>query len=179
MQTVSQISDLTFNQQLVAASGPLWDATWTVWWLKMTNLSSLQNIAFHTSDGSGSFVTSIYKICQYGSEQASQETSGIQQCNTLVVVYARNDADHNVLKINTTVIITYSTASLYKTLYRFVFMMYSNGRRKSFWKRKFANSPFSRNFMDSCRRESTAKNAMSSLGLHPTCKAFHALHTFT
>jgi len=46
--------------------------------------------------------------------------------------------------------------------------MYSNGRRKSFWKRKFANSPFSRNFIDSCRRESTAKNAMSSFGLHPT-----------
>ena len=51
---------------------------------------------------------------------------------------------------------------------RFFFMMCSKGRRKSFWKRKLASSPFSRNFIDSCRRESTAKMATSSLELQPT-----------
>lgn len=49
-------------------------------------------------------------------------------------------------------------------------MICSKGLRKSFWKRKLANSPFSMNFMESCRRESTAKKAISSLGLHPTYK---------
>ena len=48
------------------------------------------------------------------------------------------------------------------------FMICSNGRRKSFWKRKFASSPFSRNFMDSCRRESTTKKGTSSFGRQPT-----------
>lgn len=46
--------------------------------------------------------------------------------------------------------------------------MCSKGRRNSFWKRKFENSPFSMNFVDSCRRESTANTAVSLLGLHPT-----------
>lgn len=55
-----------------------------------------------------------------------------------------------------------------KHVYLFFFIMCSNGRRKSFWNRKLANSPFSMNFIDSWRRESTAKNAISSLGLHPT-----------
>ena len=45
----------------------------------------------------------------------------------------------------------------------FFFMMCSKGLRKSFWKRKFASSPFSKNFMDSCLKESTAKIATSSL----------------
>lgn len=53
-------------------------------------------------------------------------------------------------------------------LYLFFFMMCSKGLRKSFWNLKLASSPFSKNFMDSCRRESTAKMATSSLGLHPT-----------
>lgn len=52
--------------------------------------------------------------------------------------------------------------------YLFFFMMCSKGLKKSFWKRKLANSPFSRNFMESCRNESTAKIATSSLGLQPT-----------
>ncbi|CAN8006507.1 unnamed protein product [Ixodes pacificus] len=46
--------------------------------------------------------------------------------------------------------------------------MCSKGRRKSFWNRKLANSPFSMNFMDSCRRESRAKKATSSDGEQPT-----------
>lgn len=50
----------------------------------------------------------------------------------------------------------------------FFFIICSKGLRKSFWKRKLANSPFSRNFIDSCLNESTAKMATSSLGLHPT-----------
>ena len=50
----------------------------------------------------------------------------------------------------------------------FDFMMYSKGRRKSFWKRKLASSPFSMNFIDNWRRESTAKNDISSTGLQPT-----------
>lgn len=49
-------------------------------------------------------------------------------------------------------------------------MMCSNGLRKSFWKRKLASSPFSKNFMESCLSESTAKMATSSLGLQPTCR---------
>ena len=57
----------------------------------------------------------------------------------------------------------------------FFFMMDSNGRRKSFWKLKLANSPFSKNFIDNCRRESTAKKAMSSLGLQPTCNTTRGL----
>jgi len=32
--------------------------------------------------------------------------------------------------------------------------------------------------MDSCRRESTAKNAMSSFGLHPTYKERQFMHLF-
>ena len=52
----------------------------------------------------------------------------------------------------------------------FFFMICSNGRRKSFWNLKLANSPFSKNFIDNCRKESTAKNAMSSLRLQPTWK---------
>lgn len=48
-------------------------------------------------------------------------------------------------------------------------MMCSKGRRKSFWNLKLASSPFSKNFMDSCLRESTAKIATSSLELQPTC----------
>lgn len=51
---------------------------------------------------------------------------------------------------------------------RLRFMMCSNGLRKSFWNRKFASSPFSMNFIASCRRESTAKKAMFSLLLVPT-----------
>lgn len=47
-------------------------------------------------------------------------------------------------------------------------MMCSKGLRKSFWKRKLASSPFSKNFMESCLSESTAKMATSSLGLQPT-----------
>lgn len=54
-------------------------------------------------------------------------------------------------------------------LYLFFFMMCSKGLRKSFWNLKLASSPFSKNFMDSCRRESTAKIATSSLELQPTC----------
>lgn len=54
-------------------------------------------------------------------------------------------------------------------LYLFFFMMCSKGLRKSFWNLKLANSPFSKNFMDSCLRESTAKIATSSLELQPTC----------
>lgn len=54
-------------------------------------------------------------------------------------------------------------------LYLFFFMMCSNGLRKSFWNLKLASSPFSKNFMDSCLRESTAKMATSSLVLQPTC----------
>lgn len=50
----------------------------------------------------------------------------------------------------------------------FFFMMCSNGLRKSFWKRKLASSPFSKNFIESCLKESTAKMATSSLGLQPT-----------
>ncbi len=49
-------------------------------------------------------------------------------------------------------------------------MMCSKGLKKSFWKRKLASSPFSRNFIESCLRESTAKMATSSLGLQPTCQ---------
>lgn len=52
----------------------------------------------------------------------------------------------------------------------FFFMMCSKGLKKSFWKRKLASSPFSRNFIESCLRESTAKMATSSLGLQPTCQ---------
>lgn len=52
----------------------------------------------------------------------------------------------------------------------FFFIMYSNGRRKSFWKWKFDNSPFSRNFIDNCLSESTQKNETSSFKLHPTYK---------
>lgn len=48
-------------------------------------------------------------------------------------------------------------------------MMCSKGLRKSFWNLKLASSPFSKNFMDSCLRESTAKMATSSLELQPTC----------
>lgn len=48
------------------------------------------------------------------------------------------------------------------------FMMCSNGRRKSFWKLKPGNSPFSRNFIDNWRRLSTAKKATPSSSLHPT-----------
>lgn len=51
----------------------------------------------------------------------------------------------------------------------FFLTIYSKGRRKSFWKRKLGNSPFSRNFIASCRKESTQKNATSSLGLQPHC----------
>ena len=51
---------------------------------------------------------------------------------------------------------------------RLRFMMCSNGLRKSFWNRKFASSPFSMNFIASCRSESTAKKAMFSLLLVPT-----------
>lgn len=47
-------------------------------------------------------------------------------------------------------------------------MITSKGRKKSFWKRKLANSPFSINFMESCRRESIAKKETSSLAEHPT-----------
>jgi hypothetical protein len=47
-------------------------------------------------------------------------------------------------------------------VYLFLFMICSNGLRKSFWNLKFENSPFSRNFIDNCLRESTAKNAISS-----------------
>ena len=54
--------------------------------------------------------------------------------------------------------------------YLFLFMICSKGLRKSFWNLKFANSPFSMNFMDNWRSESMAKNAMSSFGLHPTLK---------
>lgn len=50
----------------------------------------------------------------------------------------------------------------------FFFIMYSNGRRKSFWKWKFDNSPFSRNFIDNCLSESTQKNETSSFKLQPT-----------
>lgn len=52
--------------------------------------------------------------------------------------------------------------------YLFFFMMCSKGLKKSFWKRKLASSPFSKNFMESCLSESTAKMATSSLGLQPT-----------
>ena len=52
--------------------------------------------------------------------------------------------------------------------YEFFFMIISKGLRNSFWKRKFGNSPFSRNFIDSCRRESTAKKATSCNGLQAT-----------
>lgn len=48
-------------------------------------------------------------------------------------------------------------------------MMCSKGLRKSFWNLKLASSPFSKNFIDSCLRESTAKIATSSLELQPTC----------
>ena len=51
--------------------------------------------------------------------------------------------------------------------YRFFLTIYSKGRRKSFWKRKLGSSPFSKNFMASWRKESTQKNATSSLGLQP------------
>lgn len=54
-------------------------------------------------------------------------------------------------------------------LYLFFLTMCSKGLRKSFWKRKLASSPFSKNFMESCLSESTAKIATSSLGLQPTC----------
>ena len=40
-------------------------------------------------------------------------------------------------------------------------MVYSNGRRKSFWNLKWGNSSFSKNLMASCRRASNAKK--------PTC----------
>lgn len=52
--------------------------------------------------------------------------------------------------------------------YLFFFMMCSNGLKKSFWNRKLASSPFSKNFIDNCLKESTAKIATSSLGLQPT-----------
>jgi hypothetical protein len=52
--------------------------------------------------------------------------------------------------------------------YGFFFMMTSKGRRKSFWNRKLENSPFSMNFMESCRRESMAKKATSSEPPIPT-----------
>lgn len=52
--------------------------------------------------------------------------------------------------------------------YLFLFIICSNGLKKSFWNRKLASSPFSRNFMDNCLNESTAKIATSSLGLQPT-----------
>lgn len=52
--------------------------------------------------------------------------------------------------------------------YLFFFIMCSNGLRKSFWNLKLANSPFSMNLVASCLKESTAKNAMSCRGLHPT-----------
>lgn len=54
-------------------------------------------------------------------------------------------------------------------LHLFFFMMCSKGLRKSFWNLKLASSPFSKNFMDSCLSESTAKMATSSLELQPTC----------
>lgn len=50
----------------------------------------------------------------------------------------------------------------------FFFIMCSNGLKKSFWNLKLANSPFSINFIESCRKESRANIAISSLGLHPT-----------
>ena len=55
-----------------------------------------------------------------------------------------------------------------KKSYEFFFMIISKGLRNSFWKRKFGNSPFSRNFIDNCRRESTAKKATSCNGLQAT-----------
>lgn len=53
-------------------------------------------------------------------------------------------------------------------IYLFLFMICSNGLKKSFWNRKLASSPFSKNFIDNCLKESTAKIATSSLGLQPT-----------
>lgn len=53
-------------------------------------------------------------------------------------------------------------------IYSFLFMMCSNGLRKSFWNLKLASSPFSKNFIDNWRRESTTKKATSSLGRQPT-----------
>eukprot|EP00160_Parvularia_atlantis_P014605 Unigene3733_Nuclearia_a/m.11397 Unigene3733_Nuclearia_a/g.11397 ORF Unigene3733_Nuclearia_a/g.11397 Unigene3733_Nuclearia_a/m.11397 type:complete len:439 (-) Unigene3733_Nuclearia_a:989-2305(-) len=44
----------------------------------------------------------------------------------------------------------------------------ANGARKSFWNWKCASSPFSRNFIDSCRSESIAKYATSVVPLQPT-----------
>lgn len=50
--------------------------------------------------------------------------------------------------------------------YPFFFIITSKGLRNSFWKRKLGNSPFSKNFIDNCRRESTAKNDTSCNGWH-------------
>lgn len=61
--------------------------------------------------------------------------------------------------------------------HRFRFMMYSNGRKKSFWKRKLASSPLSKNFIDSWRRESMANTATSSLLWQPTCRREQNLTT--
>ena len=59
----------------------------------------------------------------------------------------------------------------------FLFMMCSNGRRKSFWNLKLASSPLSTNFMASCLRESTTKNDTSSLGKQPTCSKGQHQHS--
>ena len=48
------------------------------------------------------------------------------------------------------------------------FMINSKGRRKSFWKWKFCNSPFSKNFKLNCFKESVAKMAICCESLHPT-----------
>ena len=52
-------------------------------------------------------------------------------------------------------------------------MICSNGFKKSFWKRKFANSPFSKNFIVNCLNESTAKKATSSFELQPALRRKH------
>ena len=48
------------------------------------------------------------------------------------------------------------------------FMINSKGRRKSFWKWKFCNSPFSKNFKLNCFKESVAKMAICCESLQPT-----------
>ena len=64
--------------------------------------------------------------------------------------------------------------------------MNSKGRRKSFWKWKFWSSPFSRNFRDSCLRESTANIDTFCDSLQPTtlkwapktCKQIEKMRNF-
>lgn len=53
------------------------------------------------------------------------------------------------------------------TRYLFLFMITSNGLKKSFWKRKFGSSPRSKNFIDNCRSASTAKCDIFSFALQP------------